>query len=125
MARRPSLSKAEMEVARIVWNLGRATVRQVFESFPPERNVNFTTVQTYLRRLQSKGYLRAKRQGRAMVYKPRVRFNEIVSETVGELVNRLFDGHTIPLLQHLIRDTSISKAEIRKLREMIDRLEGS
>ena len=34
MARRPALSKSEMEAARIVWNLGQATVRQVFEAFP-------------------------------------------------------------------------------------------
>jgi BlaI family transcriptional regulator, penicillinase repressor len=54
MARRPALSKAEMEVARIVWNLGEATVRQVFEAFPAERKIDFATVQTYLRRLETR-----------------------------------------------------------------------
>ena len=63
MARRPALSKAEMEVVRIVWNLGEATVRQALDAFPSQRNIDFTTVQTYLRRLETKGYLRAKRQG--------------------------------------------------------------
>ncbi len=124
MARRPALSKSEMEAARIVWDLGRATVRQVFEAFPEERNIDFTTVQTYLRRLEAKGYLRAKRQGRAMVYRPRVRPDEVIRETVDDLVSRLFDGQTIPLLHYLIRDGSISEEEIGKLRKMIDELEG-
>lgn len=124
MAHRPALSKSEMEVARIVWNLGEATVRDVFEAFPKERSIDFTTVQTYLRRLQTKGYLRAKRQGRAMVYKSRVRPDEVIRDTVNELVNRLFDGQPIPLLHHLIRDSSISEEEIHKLRKMIDELEG-
>jgi len=124
MARRPALSKSEMEAARIVWNLGQATVRQVFEAFPRERNIDFSTVQTYLRRLQVKGYLHAKRQGRAMVYRPRVRPDEVIRETVDDLVSRLFDGQTIPLLHYLIRDSSISEEEIGKLRKMIDELEG-
>jgi BlaI family transcriptional regulator, penicillinase repressor len=123
MVRRPALSKSEMEVARIVWNLGRATVRQVFDAFPQKRNIDYATVQTYLRRLHTKGYLSAKRQGRAMIYRPRVRPDEVIRETVNDLVNRLFDGQTIPLMQYLIRDSSISEQEIRKLREMIDELE--
>jgi predicted transcriptional regulator len=112
-----------MEVVRMVWDLGEATVRQVFEPFPAERNVDFTTVQTYLRRLEVKGYLRAKRKGRAMVYRPRVRPDEVIRETVDDLVNRLFDGQAVPLLHHLIRDRSIRQEDIRQLREMIDQLE--
>jgi BlaI family transcriptional regulator, penicillinase repressor len=124
MARRPALSKAEMEVVRIVWELGEATVRQTVDAFPTGRNIDFTTVQTYLRRLETKGYLRAKRDGRAMVYRPRVRPDDVIRETVGDLVNRLFDGQTVPLLQHLIRDRSIRKEDIEELREMIDQWES-
>jgi BlaI family transcriptional regulator, penicillinase repressor len=124
MARRPALSKAEMEVVRIVWNLGEATVRQAFDAFPPQRNIDFTTVQTYLRRLETKGYLRAKRQGRALVYRPRVRPDDVIRDTVGDLVNRLFDGQTVPLLHHLIRDRSIRKEDIDELRAMIDQWES-
>ena len=123
MARRPALSKAEMEVVRIVWNLGEATVRQVFDAFPSQRNIDFTTVQTYLRRLETKGYLRAKRAGRALVYRARVRPDDVIRDTVGDLVNRLFDGQTVPLLHHLIRDRSIRKEDIEELREMIDQWE--
>jgi BlaI family transcriptional regulator, penicillinase repressor len=124
MARRPALSKAEMEVVRIVWELGEATVRQTADAFPPGRNIDFTTVQTYLRRLETKGYLRAKREGRAMVYRARVRPDEVIRETVGDLVNRLFDGQTVPLLHHLIRDRSIRKEDIEELRAMIDQWES-
>ena len=123
MARRPALSKAEMEVVRIVWNLGEATVRQALDAFPAQRNIDFTTVQTYLRRLETKGYLRAKRQGRALVYRPCVRPDDVIRETVGDLVNRLFDGQAVPLLHHLIRDRSIRKEDIEELREMIDQWE--
>lgn len=124
MARRPALSKAEMEVARMVWSLGEATVRQVLETFPVERRPDFTTVQTYLRRLESKGYLHATRRGRTMVYRARVQPDTVIGETIQDLIDRLFDGQTIPLLQHLIRDRGISDDELRQLREMIDQWEA-
>ena len=55
MAPRPGVSKGELEVARLVWDLKNATVRQVYEALPDGRDIDFTTVQTYLRRLEEKG----------------------------------------------------------------------
>ena len=63
MAKRPAVAKSELEVAQIVWQLGEASVRQVLEALPPERGLDFKTVQTYLRRLEAKGYLRTRREG--------------------------------------------------------------
>ena len=72
MSKRPPVAKSELEVAQIVWQLGEASVRQVLESLPAERRLDFKTVQTYLRRLEAKGYLRSRSEGRAKVYVPRV-----------------------------------------------------
>ena len=58
MPPRPALAKSELEIARIVWKLGSATVREVLAELPKDRNLDFKTVQTYLRRLESKGYLK-------------------------------------------------------------------
>lgn len=55
MPERPALSKGEMEVARILWELKKATVREVHEALPAQRQMDFATVQTYLRRLDAKG----------------------------------------------------------------------
>ena len=122
MPRRPALSKAEMEVVRIVWNLGEATVRQTQDAFPPQRDIDFTTVQTYLRRLEAKGYVKAALEGRTRVYAPRVKPQTVIRETLDDLVDRLFGGDTLPLVRHLIEDRGISDAELTELREMLDRL---
>ena len=52
MSKRPAAAKSELEVARIVWQLGQASVRQVLEALPADRGLDFKTVQTYLRRLE-------------------------------------------------------------------------
>jgi BlaI family transcriptional regulator, penicillinase repressor len=123
MTERPSLSKGEMEVARILWELGRATVRQVHDAFPPGRTIDFATVQTYLRRLETKGYVKGQLEGRLRVYAPRVRPNTVIRETVDELVDRLFGGETLPLVRHLIEDRGLQNQDLAELRRLIDRLE--
>ena len=121
MGERPGLSKGELEVARVLWELGKATVREVHAAFPAERRMDFTTVQTYLRRLETKGYVRAALEGRTRIYSPRVRPQTVIRETLDDLVERLFGGETLPLVRHLIEDRGISDADLAELRKMLDR----
>jgi BlaI family transcriptional regulator, penicillinase repressor len=123
MSKRPAVAKSELEVAQLVWQLGQASVRQVLDALPADRGLDFKTVQTYLRRLDAKGYLRSRREGRAKVYLARVRPEQVVREVIDDFVHRLFGGDTIPLFQHLIKDRGLSDAEIGELRAMLDRLE--
>jgi BlaI family transcriptional regulator, penicillinase repressor len=124
MGKRPALSKGEMEVARVLWELGEATVRQVYESFPDEREIDFTTVQTYLRRLETKGYASARLEGRTRVYRPKVKPGTVIRETVDDLVDRLFGGESLPLVRHLIEDRSLSSEELAELRRLLEASEG-
>jgi len=123
MPDRPALSRGEMEVARVLWLLKKGTVREVHEAFPEQRQIDFSTVQTYLRRLEQKGYLKVRMDGRTRVYSPRVKPRTVIRETVDDLLERLFGGDALPLMQHLIEDRGIGEDEIGQLRELLDRLE--
>jgi len=123
MAERAALSKGEMEVARVLSDLKKATVREVHESFPADRAIDFTTVQTYLRRLETKGYVTAALDGRTRVYTPRVKLRTVIRETMDDLIDRLFGGESLPLVRHLIEERGVSDSELAELRQMIDRLE--
>ena len=123
MAERPALSKGEMEVARVLSDLKKATVREVHEAFPQERVIDFTTVQTYLRRLETKGYVNAELDGRTRVYTPRVKLRTVIRETMDDLIDRLFGGEALPLVRHLIEERGVSDSDLAELRQLIDRLE--
>lgn len=124
MPPRPGLSKAELEIARIVWQLKDASVRQVFEALPVGRDIDFSTVQTYLRRLEEKGYLNVRLDGRNRVYSPKVKPQTVIRETVSEMVELLFGGETMPLMRHLVEERQFSSDDIDQLRQLLDRLEG-
>ncbi len=123
MVPRAAASKAELEIARIVWELPGATVRQVLEALPADRRLDYKTVQTYLRRLEAKGYLQSRREGKTSVYTPRLRPALVIRETIGDLVDRLFGGEALPLVEHLIADRQLSDDDIERLRTLIDAYE--
>ena len=125
MPPRPALSKGELQVARTIWRLGQATVGQVFDELTQDSDIDYSTVQTYIRRLEQKGYVRAKRAGRNKIYSPKVRPGQVIKETVDDLMDRLFDGEVVPLVRHLIHDRDIQPDQIRELRELLRDLEES
>lgn len=122
MPKRPPLAKSELELARVVWRLGEASVRQVLDALPRERGLDFATVQTYLRRLEAKGYLRVRQQGRANVYSSKVAPDRVVSEVVRDFLDRVFDGEALPLVEQLISDRGLSDEEIERLQRTLDEL---
>jgi len=124
MARRPTPPKSELEVARIIWERNGATVRQVMEALPADRGLDFKTVQTYLRRLEAKGYLRTRLEGRSKVYLPSVKPARVISALVKDLIDRVFDGEALGLFQHLIHDRGLSDDDIKALRTLLDEHEG-
>lgn len=123
MKRRPALSKSEMEIARLLWDIGPASVRDIFEKVTETRDIDFATVQTYLRRIDAKGYATSKLRGRARIYTATARPRTVIRETVDDLVERLFGGDTMPLVKHLIEDRDIAAEDIAELRLLVDRLE--
>ncbi len=124
MAERPPISKGELDVARMVWEAGPAGVREIHEAISKTREIDFATVQTYLRRLEIKGYVSSKKEGRMRIYAARAKRKTVIRQTVDDLVDRLFAGDSMPLVKHLIEDRGIDQKQLAELRELINRLEN-
>jgi BlaI family penicillinase repressor len=116
----PVLTRQELALMKIVWRLGNATVREVYEAVREERQVAYTTVMTVMKLLETKGYLRKEPEGRAYRYRPTQPESTVMTSLVRDFVDRVFDGAASPLLAHLVRDTRLSKTERAELRRLID-----
>jgi len=115
------MSPAETEILRFVWQIEEATVQQVCDQLPPKRNIAYKTVQTLLRRLEIKGYLRHKIKGRAYVFFPAIKREDVVKRTVVDFLDRLFGGDPRPLMQFLAEDGKIDAEDIKRLKELIEK----
>jgi len=117
----PALSPAETEILRLVWQLDKATVQKVCDRLPARRKITYATVQTLLRRLEKKGYLKHYTQGKAHVFFAAVKSEDVIKRSVGDFVDRLFGGDSVPLMQYLAEHGKIDSRDIVRLKRLIDK----
>ena len=125
MARKksPNLTEGELRLMKVLWKKGAATVSDVAASLtdPP---LAYSSVLTTLRILEGKGYLRHSKKGRAFVYEALIAQEEASRTALGYLVNRFFEGSREHLVVNLLKEESISRAELRRIKRMIAESEG-
>jgi len=118
-ARSRTPTEQELEIMKIVWRLGRATVRDVYEALRERRKIAYTTVMTMMNILEDKKYLSKQADDRAYVYQAARPRGEVVKAMVREFVDRVFNGSAEPLLVQLIKDRRLSAKDLAKIARMI------
>jgi len=114
-----ALSPAETEILRLIWLIRSGTVQQVCEKLPRKRRIAYATVQTLLRRLEKKGYLSHQTKGKAHVFSPAARREEVIKRTVGDFVDRLFGGDPVPLMLYLANHSKLEADDIKRLKKLM------
>ncbi|MEO1614570.1 MAG: BlaI/MecI/CopY family transcriptional regulator [Planctomycetota bacterium] len=126
MPRKPAaLSKGEMVVASALWRLKSASLGELHAEVTQTDSMEYATVQSYIRRLEAKGYVKAKRVGRNNVYSPKIRPEKVIGQTLDEMMKQFFDGKTVSLFRHLISERGISDSELAELRRIVDQADGN
>ncbi|HQH71075.1 MAG TPA: BlaI/MecI/CopY family transcriptional regulator [bacterium] len=122
----PKLVLAELEtlVMKEVWKRGRATVHEVRGALRGKRDLAYTTILTTLRNLEKKGFLAHEVDGRSHVYVPRVEEGAVRQSTLRTLLDNLFDGSKVRLVQTLFEEEPLSPEEYESLRRTIRALRG-
>ena len=115
-----TLTAQELEIMKIVWPLGRATIREVYDVLRTRRTIAYTTVQTMMNILEGKGHLRKEPGDKAHVYRPVRPQQAVVRSMVREFVDRVFDGSARPLLVHLLKEKGLTERERRALQKLLD-----
>ena len=114
-----TLTEQELEIMKIVWRRGSATVRDVYEEMLGQRKIAYTTVMTMMGILDQKGHLKKSSDERAYVYRPAQSQREVVGNMVQDFVKRVFNGSAKPLLVHLFEDQKISPDELDEVSRLL------
>jgi BlaI family penicillinase repressor len=114
-----TLTGQELEIMKIIWPLGGATVREIYERLRDRRSIAYTTVQTMMNILEAKGHLRKQPGDKAQVYVPIRPQQAVVKSMVREFVDRVFDGSARPLLVHLVKEKGLTDRERRALQKLL------
>ena len=124
MARRPQhVTDAEREVLRALWDSGPSKVRELVDRlYPGGGTSEYATVQKLLERLEDKGHVTRKLEGRQNVFTARVRREDLVARRLRDTADELCDGSLTPLLTHLVSAARLTPDELVELRRLVDRL---
>jgi len=117
------LGHRELDVMRVLWELGSGTVADVRERLPV--NLAYTTVLTILRNLEEKSYVSRVAEGRAHRYAPRVGRLAARRSAIARVVDTLFHGAPEELIAHMVEDRTLTARDLRRLRAMIGSRERS
>jgi BlaI family penicillinase repressor len=116
---RHTLGELQHAIMTVLWSSGEATTAEVHDALYDERGLAPTTIATMLRKMEDKGVVAHRVEGRHFVYRPTVSEDEVRSSMVGELLDRLFAGDAAALVSHLVTDRAMDDEEIAELRALL------
>lgn len=122
----PTISGAEWDVMRVVWEHTPCTAREVADHLVDQKRWSDRTVKTLLGRLVKKGVLSFEAEGKRYRYFPLVTQEQCVAAESSSFLDRVFDGSASPLLAHFLQRSRLSPQEIEELRALLeDQEEGT
>lgn len=122
-AKKVKLTPFELEVMEALWQLGKGSVREIQELLPEKRRPAYTTVQTIVYRLETKGALRRVRKiGNAHIFEPIVTRKDAHRRLIDDFLD-FFGGSARPLMAHLVESGRLSLEDLRELENALENLQ--
>jgi BlaI family penicillinase repressor len=115
------LSDLQLELMRVLWQRGEASTAEVVEVLARSRGLAHTTVATLLTRLEKRGVVAARRDGRQLVYHALAAEGDVRRSMVSGLLGSLFGGDARALLAHLLREEEIAPGDLEQVRQLLKR----
>jgi predicted transcriptional regulator len=110
-----SPSQRELDVLKVLWELGEAKVRDVHEAMCRQEEFAFTTVQTILRIMADKGLVKPRAEGRTLFYSAIYTREQLSSH----FLRRVFDGSLDKLVLNMLSAEKLTAEEMRELERLI------
>jgi len=120
-----TLTEAELRLMDVLWLKGSATVQQVLDALSQKAALAYNSVLTTIRILETKGYVKHVKDGRAHIYMPLVERKDATRSEIRHLVTRFFkDSHEL-LVLNILEDQGIEAKELKRLRQLLQTREVS
>jgi predicted transcriptional regulator len=117
MARAIVLTRRELDIMSVLWKLGDATVGEIRDGLSDD--LAYPTVQTMLRVLEAKRFVRHKLDGRAFRFYPLIGPDDAGDGALTRLVTKVYQGSRELLISRLIADEDVSAEELRRMKKIL------
>lgn len=121
MKKQPTI--AELEILQVLWEEKTATVREVYETVSANKPLTYTTILKLMQIMTEKGLVERKEQGKAHLYRAKIARDETQKSFLEDLIEKVFCGSAMQLVQHIVDSKKTSPEEMKKIRKMINQAE--
>ncbi len=119
MTSQHTLGELQLAIMRVLWDLKSARVAEVHQALPKHHARALTTIATMLSKMEKKGVVTHRTEGRQFVYSALVSESEVNRTMVSDLTERLFGGRTLALVNHLLTEQEIDTEEMAEISRLI------
>jgi len=109
----------ELRLLRVLWRLGEGSIEDILTAADENPAPNYKTVQTLLRIMENKGQVDHFQKGRAFIFRPLIRQNDVHRLSIRDMMKKYFTGSRTELLVELLRDERIPPKQLRELENLI------
>lgn len=121
----PRPTDKELEILRVLWELGSGTVRDVLKALNHDRSVaiGYTTVLKMLQIMNDKGLVDRDETNRPQIYRARLAQEQTQRQLVNDLLERAFGGSAKQLVMHALGATEVSDEDLGQVERLLDRID--
>ena len=112
-------TERELEILKVLWDRGEATVRDVHEELRQRLPIVQNTVQAFLRTMEDKGLVTHRLEGRTFIYQPTYERQQTTQRLAEQLLTRAFDGAMDQLVQSVLSLRQPTKDELARLEQLL------
>lgn len=116
-----SLTKGEEEVMQLLWDLGKGSVNDILERYGEEKP-KYTTVATFLKLLEDKGFVGHLSQGKSNMYYPLVEKVEYAGSVANNVLANFFGGSVMQMVSYFNKEKQLSKEEKQQLLQLAQQI---
>ena len=114
------LTEVELELMKIIWEIGECTVKEVQEALPQGRDLAYTSVATMMKILEAKGVLTSSKRERAHTYEPALSRADYESMSLRHLTHHVFRDDPGSMVMRLLDESALSDEELKSIRALLD-----
>ncbi len=115
-------TEGELEILKVLWENGQATVREVHENILKYKDAGYTTTLKLMQIMFEKGLVTRDDSSKTHIYTANVSREKTQNQFLGKMINNLFGGSSTQLVMQALGNHSPNKEELNEIQAMLDNL---
>ena len=119
----PQISEAEYEIMKVIWEYAPVNTKEIVDIVSKSKIWNMRTIHTLIARLDKKGAITHKKEGRIYIYSPVVKKEDYINMESRSFINRFYNGAVNKMVMNFIENDMLSSEEIEELKNILNKKE--